>query len=153
MGKARVELAISSPEGITYPGDLAAFMIYREMSKLGQRCVIAHDGIDELLGGYWEHRCHKNATDKLQAFTNFWSCLWPEHIQPLQWKAEKFGIKIILPYLHLDLVSFLTRIPLDERTSCTVSKIPLRILAKKYLPLEIIERPKLGFCGALGEGN
>jgi len=153
MGKARAELAISSPGGITYPGDLATFMIYQEMSKFGQRCVIAHDGIDELLGGYWEHRRHKNAADKLQAFTDLWSRLWPEHIQSLQRKAEKFGIKVILPYLHPDLVSFLNRISLDERTSRTVSKIPLRTLAKKYLPLEIIERSKLGFCGALGEGN
>lgn len=150
MGKARVELAISSPEEIIYPGDLAVFMIYRELSRLGQQCVIAHDGIDELLGGYWEHRRYKNQSRKVQVFADLWARLKPEHIEPLLWKAQKFSIKIILPYLHPDLVSFLTRISLDERTSRTVSKIPLRTLAKKYLPPEIIERPKLGFCGALG---
>jgi len=132
-------------------GNVAVFMAYQKLAELGQHCVIAHDGIDELLGGYWEHRRYKNQSRKVQAFTDLWARLEPEHIKPLFWKAQKFSINLILPYLNPDLASFLTRIPLDERTSFTVSKIPLRTLAEKYLPKEILERKKLGFCSALGE--
>ena len=144
---ARKILSAHSPEEARRLGNVAVYMAYRQLERLSQYCAIAHDGIDELLGGYWEHR----DTDQTKAFTNFWARLKTDHLEPLSWKAQKFSVNVILPYLHPQVVACLTRIPVKERTSLTVSKIPLRTLAKKYLPVEILERPKLGFCNALGE--
>jgi asparagine synthetase B (glutamine-hydrolysing) len=46
-------------------------------------------------------------------------------------------------------VKYISGIPVHERTSHDESKIPLRNIARKYLPPEIIERQKIGFCSGL----
>jgi len=43
---------VKEPSG----GDVAVFTLYQTMALGGGKAVIAHDGIDELLGGYWPHR-------------------------------------------------------------------------------------------------
>jgi asparagine synthase (glutamine-hydrolysing) len=130
-------------------GDIAVFLTYQNIARQGFRCVIAHDGIDELLGGYWEHRKHEFPEDKEKAFRELWAKLKKEHLVPLERKARHFGIQVIFPYLQGAVVEYISKIPLDDRTSREVSKIPLRTIAEKYLPQEIIERSKKGFCSAL----
>jgi len=39
------------------------------------KAVIAHDGIDELLGGYWNHRKLQEAKLKHEYFNYFWKRL------------------------------------------------------------------------------
>jgi len=135
---------IAEPTG----GDVAVFSIYRTMALNGANAVIAHDGIDELIGGYWPHR-GTDGPHQEDAFRDFWKRLVPEHLEPLQRDADYFGIKLFLPYLQLPLVKYIAGIPVCERTSRTESKIPLRNIARKYLPSEIIERKKIGFCSGL----
>jgi asparagine synthetase B (glutamine-hydrolysing) len=130
-------------------GDIAVFLIYEKISSHGFRCVIVHDGIDELLGGYWEHREHKDEQKKKKVFRDFWGKLEKEHLLLLERKASFFGIEIVFPYLQKDVVEYIARIPLNSRTTFKESKIPLRDIAKKYLPGGIIKRKKKGFCGAL----
>lgn len=130
-------------------GDVAVFSLYKEISSLGFKSVIAHDGIDELLGGYWEHRDCEMLSDKESAFRYFWSRLKPDHLLPLEKKAAHFGIEVLLPYLQWEVVDYISKIPLNDRTSASVSKMPLRSIAEKYLPIEIINRNKKGFCSAL----
>jgi len=136
------------------PGDLDVFLLYKlireEVLKKGGTfpvSVIAHDGIDELMGGYWAHRGVKTHQEKLDAFMRFWTDLPKKHLENLSRSAALMEIKIIWPYLDPSLIEFISHINLDERTSKQESKIPLRFIAKKYLPSEIIERSKKGQVG------
>lgn len=131
------------------PGNVAVFLTYQNIAQHGFKCVIAHDGIDELLGGYWEHRKHEDKQKKAKVFQNFWSRLEKEHLSLLERKAQYFGIQVILPYLQKAVVEYISGIPLANRTKFTKSKVPLRTIAKKYLPKEVIKRNKKGFCNAL----
>ena len=131
-------------------GNVAVYMIYEQMALRGVKYVIAHDGIDELLGGYWEHRKHDfDPLGKAAAFQNLWNKLEPDHLSLLERKAKHFGIRVVFPYLQREVVEYIAKIPLNERTMRAESKIPLRNIAKKYLPAEIIARRKNGFCSAL----
>ena len=131
-------------------GTLGVFMLYEFLKEYNVKMVIAHDGIDELMGGYWIHRQDAPNEEKMEAaFRNLWGQLKEKHLIPLETIAQYFGIRVIFPYLQKDVVECISRIPVLERTGHEVSKIPLRRLAEKYLPREIIERPKIGFCDAL----
>ncbi|MFA5985994.1 MAG: asparagine synthase C-terminal domain-containing protein [Parcubacteria group bacterium] len=132
-------------------GDVAVFLTYEHISQYGFVNVITHDGIDELLGGYWEHRRHEDGQKKTRAFQSLWKRLEKEHLIPLERKARHFSTLVILPYLQKNVVTYITKIPLESRTTFDESKIPLRTIAKKYLPEEIIKREKKGFCSALEE--
>lgn len=134
------------------PGDIAVFLTYKKIAQDGFKCVIAHDGIDEMLGGYWKHREYDgDSRKKAKVFRNFWSKLGTEHLLPLEIISQYFGIKVLLSYLQIDVMKCISKIPLNKRTTFEESKIPLRAIAKKYLPEEIIKRKKKGFCSALEE--
>ena len=135
-------------------GDVDVFLLYKlireKISSEGKSfpiTVIAHDGIDELMGGYWGHRGTKTHQEKLDAFREFWQKLPKKHLENLSRSAALMNIKIIWPYLDQSLIEYVSHIPLDERTSKQESKMPLRAIAKKYLPQEIIERRKRGQVG------
>jgi asparagine synthetase B (glutamine-hydrolysing) len=130
-------------------GNTGVYMLYEFISNLGANSVIAHDGIDELLGGYWDHRKHQSPEEKLATFQKFWGLLEKDHLSLLERKAHFFGIRVIFPYLQQTVVDYISRIPLDERTSFGESKIPMRTIARKYLPPEVITRNKRGFCSGL----
>ena len=49
------------------------------------------------------------------------------------------------PYLSLSLVEFALNLPQSERMTQTTSKVALRRIAKNYLPVDIVDRPKQGF--------
>lgn len=135
---------------ILHHGSLDVFMLYQYLKKAHSRMVIAHDGIDELLGGYWGHRKEIELTKKAEAFTHFWQRLVPDHLEPLIRTAGHFNIKLLLPYLDSRIVSAISQIPLDERTTKVLSKIPLRIIAQDLgVPQQIIDRPKRGQVGML----
>lgn len=135
------------------PGNAAVLMAYQHMAENGVSAVIAHDGIDEQLGGYPEHRCNNGPEEKKAAFRMLWDKLETDHLLPLQRKADHFGVGVIFPYLQKRVIKHTSRIPLDMRTSRDVSKIPLREIAssKKDFPRSIIERKKIGFCCAFDE--
>ncbi|MFH1099107.1 MAG: asparagine synthase C-terminal domain-containing protein [Candidatus Uhrbacteria bacterium] len=131
-------------------GGIGVMALYRFMADRGLKMVIAGDGIDELTGGYWKHRAGHSSEETRAAFEHFWSRLAPDHLEPLERKAERVGISIVFPYLQRSVVEYVARIPLAERTSREESKKPLRTIARRYgVPKEIIARPKRGFCDAL----
>ena len=129
-------------------GDVAVFNLYSRMAYDGAKAVITHDGIDELLGGYWPHR-GTTGVEQESSFRVSWMKLAPEHLKPLQRDADHFGIQLFFPYLQLPVVKYIASIPINQRTSRAESKIPLRNIAQKYLPPEIIKREKKGFCDGL----
>lgn len=131
-------------------GGLGVFLLYQYISKMAPSfAVICHDGIDELLGGYWAHRQTQTKQAQAKNFQKFWGELQDKHLIPLTRKATYFDLAPIFPYLQKRVVSYITAIPLEERTSKAESKMPLRRIAAKYLPPEIITRRKLGFCDAM----
>ena len=139
-------------------GGLGPFFLFKTIQQELSAAVISvitHDGIDELLGGYWPHRQTQTAEDQRLTFQRFWKALPKKHLEPLTKKALFFGILPIFPYLQPAVVKYISRIPLSERTGHDESKIPLRRLAEKYLPPEIvgevIQRKKIGFCDAMKE--
>jgi asparagine synthetase B (glutamine-hydrolysing) len=145
------------PNG-NYYGDLAVFALYKMVSQFQRsiisdklpRCLIAHDGIDELHGGYWPHRSGKNPRAIEAAFNYFWERLGPDHLVPLCRSANHFGITPVFPYLQKRFGEYSVGIPLSARTSHDESKILIRQIARNFdVPEEIIDRPKIGFCDAL----
>jgi len=131
-------------------GSLDVFMLYQYIKEAHPQTVIVHDGIDELMGGYWGHRKEIEPIKKVEAFAHFWQRLVPDHLEPLTKEANYFNIKLLFPYLDSRIVSAISQIPLDERTTKALSKIPLRNIARELgVPQEIIDRPKRGQVGML----
>jgi asparagine synthetase B (glutamine-hydrolysing) len=129
--------------------NVGVFLTYRHIAANNFQTVLAHDGIDELLGGYWEHRQPLDENEKRKAFELFWGKLKKDHLLLLTRKARYFGIEVIFPYLQQKVIEYISAIPVEARTTRQASKIPLRIIAESYLPQEIIERKKVGFCSVL----
>ncbi len=134
--------------------DINVWAVYRKIAKTKARSVIVHDGIDELMGGYWLHR--QSATEgkerQEEIFRKFWRELEPEHLTPLESTAHHFGIQLLFPYLQKKLVDYISHIPVSERASFTTGKMPLKEIARKYVwPKEVIDRKKRGFVDALME--
>lgn len=146
---AKKKLAKIRPTEEITMGDTAVFLAYQTIADRGFRISIAHDGIDELLGGYWGHRDVKTKCEKKKVFQRFWTELIPRHLIPLEKSARYFGVKVLFPYLQPEVVEYISKIPVNQRTNKMKSKIPLRNIAAQYLPGEIIERQKKGFCSAL----
>lgn len=144
--KARNELAILNEEGIE---NLGVLLIYKFISGFHPYSVIVHDGVDELLGGYWEHRAPREKLEKVRVFEDFWHKLEGNHLLPLERKAERFNISLIFPYLQKKVVEYISRIPIEARTTHENSKVPLRDIAERYLPSEVIRREKKGFNAAM----
>jgi len=131
--------------------DAAYFSVYKYVASFrGVKTVIVHDGIDELLGGYWEHRKYVNLSEKEVAFRRFWSRLEPDHLIEQERAAQLFGIEVIHPYLQVDFIRYVSKIPVEDRTSHEIGKMPFKVIAKSEgVPASVIQRRKIGFCSAL----
>ncbi|MFA4817748.1 MAG: asparagine synthase-related protein [Parcubacteria group bacterium] len=93
------KIRFASAKEIT-DGSVAVFLAYRSISDCGFQISIAHDGIDELLGGYPEHRFSPRTTaEKKMYFRKMWNELIPNHLLLLEKSARFFGIKVLFPYL------------------------------------------------------
>lgn len=133
-------------------GDAGVFLLLDYVARLGFQSIITHDGIDELMGGYWEHRQPRTGRDRHQAFERLWSELEPNHLRPLDSSSDLAGVSVLLPYLQPEVIDYVSRLPLADRTSRETSKLPLRELANRYgLPELVIRRRKRGFCDALDQ--
>lgn len=55
------------------------------------------------------------------------------------------GVEVRVPYLDIDLVKFSTKIPPSLKLKGNTTKYLLKRVAEKYLPNEVIYRPKTGF--------
>lgn len=134
--------------------DINVWVVYREIAKAKVKSVIAHDGIDELMGGYWLHRqaASEGKEKQEEVFRRFWKELELEHLVPLESTAHHFGIQLLFPYLQKRLVEYISHIPVTERASFASGKLPLKEIARKYVwPKEVVDRKKRGFVDALME--
>lgn len=139
-------------EAMIKRGDINVWAVYQEIARLKAKSVIAHDGIDELMGGYWLHRqtAEGGKTQQEAVFKRFWQDLQSKHLEPLEKTAGHFGITVLFPYLQRNLVEYISRIPVDKRASFNSGKIPLKEIAQKYVwPKIVVDRKKRGFIDAL----
>jgi asparagine synthase (glutamine-hydrolysing) len=131
-------------------GDFDVYLLYKKISAMRPKLMIAYDGIDELMGGYWGHRKEKSSEERKKAFAEYWQKLIPHHLQPLLATSQKFDIRLIFPYLNKELAQMISGIPISDRVSDEVGKLPMRELARIFeVPDEIIKRSKRGQVGML----
>lgn len=145
-------------EEATRTGDFDVYLLYKYISGLNPNTLLVHDGIDELMGGYWNHRKEKAEEDgrkiteeeRRKIFEDYWKVLIPDHLNPLIRTSGNFNIDLLFPYLNPKIIEAVSRIPLDDRTSKEISKKPLREIAQELgVPKEILERSKRGQVGML----
>jgi len=131
-------------------GDFDVYFLYKKIAAMCPKLMIAYDGIDELMGGYWGHRKGKSLEERKKAFAQYWQRLIPHHLQPLLSTSQKFDIRLVFPYLNKELAQTISEIPVSERVSDEVGKLPMRELARMFdVPDEIIKRSKRGQVGML----
>ncbi|MFH1657052.1 MAG: asparagine synthase-related protein [bacterium] len=134
----------------TKTGDVDVYLLYKYISKFKPNILLVHDGIDELMGGYWNHRKDVTKKEKEKIFTDYWKALVPNQLEPLTKTSDNFNINLLFPYLDQRIIEAVSCIPLEDRTSKEISKKPLKEIAKELgVPKEIIERPKRGQVGML----
>jgi len=111
--------------------------------------IIATDGIDELMGGYWGHRDRRRFPGIENAFGYFWDELEEKHLFPLCRSAEFLGLDITFVYLFPEIVKYLSRISLKDRIRGDVGKVVWKEIAQMAgVPKWIIKRKKQGFINA-----
>lgn len=131
-------------------GDTDVYLLYKYISSFNPKVVLAHDGIDELMGGYWTHRKDRTTTEREVAYKECWDELIPNHLMPLTTTGENFGINLMFPYIDEKIVKAISKIPLLDRSSKEESKKPLRVIATSLgVPTEILTRSKRGQVGML----
>jgi len=110
--------------------------------------ILATDGIDELMGGYWQHVQPNIKPDGF--FKHFWNRLEYAHLTPMFESAKQVGVNIHWINLDPDVVNYISRIPLRLRVPGGVTKQVWRALAHFIgVPDWVIQRKKLGFVNAL----
>jgi len=87
-------------------GDAAVRLFYRFVKKHTTE-IIACDGIDEFMAGYYAHQDTLSET----TYFNFIRRLQRDHLAPLNKNSGK--VNVYLPYLDSRLISLYSRIPLS----------------------------------------
>lgn len=129
-------------------GDFDVYLLYKHISRLAPKSLIVHDGIDELMGGYWNHRKDNTIEERRRIFADYWRKLIPEHLEPLIKTNQSFNIRLIFPFLDEKLIRAISEIPVEDRASDRMGKKPLRKIAEILgIPEEIIKREKRGQLG------
>lgn len=122
-------------------GDTAVRLFYKFVSDHTDG-IIAGDGIDEFMCGYYPHQ--KSPNEK--TYYDFIRRLNLEHLIPLD--KNSGDVKVYLPFLDGRLISLLSQIPVFEKVDTKNRKKLMVEIAKGRLPEEIILRRKYGFCDA-----
>lgn len=147
-----VELRVYTPEADRIanetdkkPGqDVGVRLFYWWLAKIGVSAIVACDGIDEFMCGYYDHQQHPDEATYYKRIRR----LRDEHLKPLN--DNSGDIKVYLPYLDHRLLLLLNQIPLSDKVDGEKRKKIMVDLAERKVPREIIERWKYGFCDALG---
>lgn len=142
------ELRKSIPLNI-YEGDECVFAALKFAVSEGITGIIATDGIDELMGGYWGHRDRIRFPNIKDAFDYYKGQLEEKHLSPMRRSAEFHKLKIIFIFRYHRIVELLSMIPLEDRIKGNVGKVVWKEIAQMAgVPSWIIEREKRGFVHA-----
>lgn len=127
------------------PGpDVGVKLFYRFLARKGIPAIIACDGIDEYMAGYYDHQQHPDEA----TYYKYIRRLRDEHLKPLN--DNSGDIKVYLPYLDRRLLLLLNQIPLSDKVDRENRKKIMVNLAAGRVRDGIITRWKYGFCDALG---
>ena len=124
-----------------FSGDNAVRLFYKFVSGYTKE-IIAGDGIDEFMCGYYDHQ--KNPDEKV--YFNHIRQLQRKQLEPLS--INSGGVKVYLPYLDSELIALLSQIPLSHKVDANCRKKIMVQMAKGKIPDEVIKRRKYGFCDA-----
>ncbi len=125
-----------------FEGDAAVRLFYRFVAGETPE-IIACDGIDEYMAGYYMHQdCITEGT-----YYGIIRDLRRNHLLPLNANSGK--VDVYLPYLDSRLISLYSQIPLSEKIDEETRKKFMVSMARGKIPDEIITRRKYGFCDAL----
>ena len=124
------------------PGDAAVRLFYEFVSQYTEN-IVAGDGIDEFMGGYYAHM--NSPTDAV--YLDYLRRLRDQQLRPLN--RNSGAVQVFLPYIDKRLVLLMAQIPLAEKVDQSNRKMVLCQIAQGKLPAEVIERRKYGFCDAL----
>lgn len=126
-------------------GDAIVSAFYSNLSIFHHiASIIACDGIDELMGGYYDHA---SLADN-EVFFDYLSRLQNEQLIPLDINSK--SIQVFLPYLSTDFIALTSFIPLSDRYRLGYRKQIIYDMAKdRGIPNKILERRKYGFVDAM----
>ena len=125
------------------PGDGIVRYFYAQLLDLGVGTIIAGDGIDEFMGGYYKH----NESPTHQTYYDFMTRLQKEQLEPLH--KNSGSIDVVLPYMSPKLLDLYNEFPMDQRFDSTHRKKLMIELSKNILPDDILYRHKYGFVDAM----
>jgi len=126
------------------PGpDVGVRLFYRFLAEKGIPGIIACDGIDEYMAGYYDHQQHPDE----ETYYKYIRRLQEDHLKPLN--ENSGNTKVYLPYLDDKLLSLLIRIPIANKVDNKNRKKIMVQMARDRIPEAVIDRWKYGFCDAL----
>lgn len=125
-----------------FDGDRAVSLFYGYV-KHYTNSIIACDGIDEFMCGYYAHQeqpCEATYYKYLRELSG-------KHLDPLHRNSE--NVEVYLPYLDSRLLLLYSQIPVEDKVDKAYRKKLLVKMAKGKIPAEVINRRKYGFCDVL----
>lgn len=146
--RVRLHVCIPSADKIAsgriegdFDGDDAVRHLYTYLSNYTDR-VIACDGIDEFMCGYFKHQ--ENPTEEM--YYNILSTLRDKQLSPLN--INSGDIKVFLPYLDVEVVHLLSQVPVYRKVDTDGRKRLMFEIANGYIPNYVTSRRKYGMCDA-----
>ncbi|KKN17262.1 hypothetical protein LCGC14_0967680 [marine sediment metagenome] len=136
------ELEIAEFRHGDFEGDKEVRLFYKYVKQYTDE-IIACDGIDEFMCGYYSHQ------DKPYEDTYYTHLreLSGKHLIPLY--KNSGDVKVYLPYLDDGLISLFSQIEISRKVDKGCRKKLLVEMADGKIPDEIIHRRKYGFCDVL----
>lgn len=125
-----------------FKGDQAINLFYKFVGKYTDK-IIACDGIDEFMCGYYAHQdspCEDIYYEYIRQLRN-------NHLIPLDRNSKE--VKVCLPFLDDRLLLLFSQIPISKKVDKVCRKKLLVKMAKDKISDEIINRRKYGFCDVL----
>lgn len=92
----------------------------------------------------------KNAAADLREVDS-WGYLADDLLRKVDTASMACGLEVRCPFLDRDLARAALSMPIDQLMPGGQRKGLLRNIARKYLPKEIVDRPKMGFAIPIGE--
>lgn len=137
-----IELETSKKYFGDFDGDEAVRLFYKYVERCTDR-IVACDGIDEFMCGYYAHQEQLNE----DTYYKFLRELSDKHLVPLN--CNSGNVKVYLPYLDSRLLLLYSQIPISDKVDKTHRKKLLVEMAKGKIPDGVISRRKYGFCDVL----
>jgi asparagine synthase (glutamine-hydrolysing) len=129
----------------------------RDFSSLGlaaMESIFNVRQISELIGHKYQNpRACLRYSDPILGLRDYdlWSYLPNDLLRKVDTASMSCGLEVRCPFLDRDLARAALSAPIEQLMPGGQRKGLLRQIARKYLPKEIVDRPKMGFAIPIGE--